>query len=146
VIYAGQGVHYARAWRSLKELAELLEAPVTTSLEGKSAFDETHPLYLGSGGKATPKAVRQFLDDSDVLFGIGCSFATTNFGVKMPKVGPERTFVHATLDPADINKDIPCDYALIGDAQLVLDALLLDVKDRLKGQTRGRAAGIVSTI
>ena len=51
LIYAGQGVHYAQAWAELKELAELLEAPVTTSLEGKSAFPEDHPLSLGSGGR-----------------------------------------------------------------------------------------------
>src|ERR1700682_1591516 len=56
VIYAGQGVHYARAWDSLRELAELLEAPVTASLEGKSAFPEDHPLALGSGSRAVPKA------------------------------------------------------------------------------------------
>ena len=55
MIYAGQGVHYARAWQQLRELAELLEAPVTTSLEGKSAFPENHPLSLGSGGRAIPK-------------------------------------------------------------------------------------------
>src|SRR6266404_2899468 len=53
VIYAGQGVHYAKAWTQLRELAELLEAPVTTSLQGKSAFPETHALSLGSGGRST---------------------------------------------------------------------------------------------
>src|SRR5262249_4470594 len=52
VIYAGQGVHWAKAWDELKELAELLAIPVCTSLEGKSAFPETHPLALGSGGLA----------------------------------------------------------------------------------------------
>src|SRR2546430_1457189 len=52
VIYAGQGVHYARAWQALRELVELLEAPVTTSLQGKSAFPETHPLSPGSGGRS----------------------------------------------------------------------------------------------
>ena len=57
VIYAGQGVHYARAWPHLRDLAELLEAPVTTSLQGKSAFPETHPLALGSGGRAVPQPV-----------------------------------------------------------------------------------------
>src|SRR5919198_2927688 len=111
VIYAGQGVHYARAWSSLKTLAELLEAPVTTSLEGKSAFPEKHPLYLGAGGRSHPRAVRTFLDRSDVVFGIGCSFAATGFGVRMPPVEPGRKFVHATLDPTDINKDIPADRA-----------------------------------
>ncbi|GAC1312930.1 MAG: thiamine pyrophosphate-requiring protein [Chloroflexota bacterium] len=146
VIYAGQGIHYAKGWAALKELAECLEAPVTTSLEGKSAFPEDHPLYLGAGGRSIPHAVRVFLDRSDLVFGIGCSFATTNFGVRQPKVDGERKFVHATLDPTDINKDIPADAAVIGDAQLVLDALLVEVKDRLKGQARGRTPGISAEI
>ena len=54
VIYAGQGVHYAKAWPQLKRLAERLAIPVTTSLGGKSSFPETHPLSLGSGGLAVP--------------------------------------------------------------------------------------------
>lgn len=85
VIYAGQGVHYAKAWDSLKRLAELLAAPVTSSLEGKSAFPESHPLSLGSGGRSMPKPVHEFLHNADVIFGIGCSFTETNFGVTMPK-------------------------------------------------------------
>ena len=84
VIYAGQGVHYAKAWNELREFAELLEAPVTTSLQGKSAFPENHPLSLGGGSRAVPKPVHQFLQRADVIFGIGCSFATTNYGVAMP--------------------------------------------------------------
>src|SRR6478672_4518645 len=83
VIYAGTGVHWAEAWAELKELAELLAVPVTTSLGGKSAFPETHPLSLGSGGLAIPQTVRTFLDKSDLIFFIGCSFTETNFGVKM---------------------------------------------------------------
>ena len=87
VIYAGQGVHYARAWDALRELAELLEAPVTGSLEGKSAFPEDHPLSLGVGSRSIPKAVRHFLNKADVIFGIGCSFGTTNYGVRLPRKG-----------------------------------------------------------
>ena len=60
VIYAGQGVHYARAWPQLRELAELLEAPVTTSLQGKSAFPENHALSLGSGGRSISQAAPSF--------------------------------------------------------------------------------------
>jgi acetolactate synthase-1/2/3 large subunit len=73
VIYAGQGVHYARAWPQLRALAERLALPVCTSLEGKSAFPENHALALGSGGAAVPKTVRHFLDEADLIFGIGCS-------------------------------------------------------------------------
>ena len=96
VIYAGQGVHYAKAWPQLRELAELLEAPVTTSLQGKSAFPENHPLSLGSGGRSISKQLHHFLHNADVIFGIGCSFTTTNYGVAMPK---GKRIVHATLDP-----------------------------------------------
>ena len=51
VIHAGQGVLYAEATDELIELAELLQAPVMTTLEGKSAFPEDHPLALGTGGR-----------------------------------------------------------------------------------------------
>ena len=64
VIYAGHGVHWAEAYDELKELAELLAIPVCTSLQGKSSFDETHPLSLGSGGRAYPRQVRHFLDNA----------------------------------------------------------------------------------
>jgi acetolactate synthase-1/2/3 large subunit len=139
VIYAGQGVHYARAWPELRQLADLLEAPVTTSLQGKSAFPETHPLSLGSGGRAISKQLHHFLNDADLIFGIGCSFATTNYGVAMPR---GKRIIHATLDPADINKDVPASLALVGDAGLTLQALLLEVRDRLGGRPRGRAATV----
>jgi acetolactate synthase-1/2/3 large subunit len=143
VIYAGQGVHYARAWDSLRALAELLEAPVTTSLQGKSAFPETHALSLGSGGLTTTKAVHHFLQKSDVIFGIGCSFATTSYGLKMPT---GKIFVHATLDPSDLNKDVPADHVLLGDAGLTLDALIEAVKDELGGKKRGRAEAVAAEI
>jgi acetolactate synthase I/II/III large subunit len=120
VIYAGQGVHYAKAWNELKALAEAWNIPVTTSIEGKSAFPENHPLSLGSGGRANPRAVKRFLAEADVIFGIGCSFALTGFGVGMPS---GKTIIHATLDPKDLNKDVPAKFGLIGDAKLTLDAL-----------------------
>ncbi len=143
VIYAGQGVHYAKGWAALHELAELLEAPVTTSLQGKSAFPEDHPLSLGSGGRAVPEPVHRFLSDADVIFGIGCSFATTSYGVTMPK---GKTFIHATLDPHDLNKDVPAEHAMIGDARLTLEALCAAVKERLGGKPRGRKAAVAAEI
>jgi acetolactate synthase-1/2/3 large subunit len=145
VLYAGQGVHYARAWDALRGLAELLEAPVTSSLEGKSAFPERHPLSLGAGSRSIPKPVRTFLDAADVIFGIGCSFGTTNYGVRLPRNGP--TYIQATLDPADLNKELPIQYALVGDAELTLRAVLAEVRARLpNGQPRGRAPAIAADI
>ena len=130
VLYAGQGVHYARAWPQLKRLAELLAAPTTTSLQGKSAFPEDHPLSLGSCGLAIPLAVRRYLDNADLIFGIGCSFTRTNFGTSMPQGTP---IIQATLDPMHINKDIPVELGLVGDAGLTLDAVIAEIEGRLDG-------------
>ena len=143
VIYAGQGVHYAQAWSELQQLAELLEAPVTTSLDGKSAFPENHPLSLGNGGRSMPEPVHVFVQNADVIFGIGCSFTRTNFGLTMPE---GKTYIHATLDPGDINKDVACHYPIVGDAALTLQALIDEVSDRLKNKPRGRYEGIVTEI
>jgi acetolactate synthase-1/2/3 large subunit len=142
VLYAGQGVHWAEAWGELKELAELLAIPVTTSLEGKSAFNEHHPLSLGSGGLAIPQSVRTFLDKSDLILGIGCSLSETNFGVKMPAGA---NIIHATLDPADINKDVPVSLGIVGDARIVLRALLDEVI-KLHGKSPKDAKSVAAEI
>jgi thiamine pyrophosphate-dependent acetolactate synthase large subunit-like protein len=139
VIYAGQGVHWAEAYAELRELAETLAIPVCTSLEGKSCFDETHPLSLGSGGRAYPKAVRSFLDRADVILGIGCSFTETNFGISMPA---GKTIIHATLDPMHLNKDVKIAHALVGDAKLTLRALV----DACKGAGRRDSKPVAAEI
>jgi thiamine pyrophosphate-dependent acetolactate synthase large subunit-like protein len=143
VIVAGQGVHYGKAWTQLKALAELLEAPVMTTLPGKSAFPENHPLSLGSGGIGIGEHLWHFLQNADFIFGIGCSFTRTSFGTPMPK---GKKIAHATLDPYAINKDVPVDLAAVGDAGLTLDALLEEVSDRLKGKPRDRLAAVTREI
>lgn len=141
VIYAGQGVHYGRAWAELVELAELLNAPVTTTLSGKSAFPENHPLYLGCANRSQPKAVMDYLRQSDLIFGIGCSFSATGFGIAMPKGIP---LIHATLDPADLHKDVTPTWTLVGDAQLTLRALLAEL--RRLAPARPQASDLAATI
>jgi thiamine pyrophosphate-dependent acetolactate synthase large subunit-like protein len=130
VIYAGAGIHWGNAYAELKELAELLGSPVCTSLEGKSAFDETHPLALGAGGAAMPKTVRHFLDNADVIFGAGCSFSENSFAVKMPK---GKTIVHLTSDANDLNKSVRSQVGLAGDTQLALRALVDACRQLLDG-------------
>jgi len=127
-IYAGQGVHWSEAYAELRALAEHLAIPVMTSLPGKSAFDETHPLALGSGGNGINGCVRKWLDECDLLFGIGCSFTATSFGLAIPE---GKRVIHATLDPLDIDKSVPSEIALVGDARLTLAALLEAVKRRV---------------
>ncbi|HKJ72499.1 MAG TPA: thiamine pyrophosphate-requiring protein [Alphaproteobacteria bacterium] len=144
LIYAGQGVHYARAWDELRRVAELLEAPVTTSLEGKSAFPENHLLSLGSGGVAMPGQVFQHVQDADVVFGAGASFSATPFGIQFPI--DNKVFIHNTVDPADINKNIPTEYPLVGDSRLALGMLAEALSDRLSGKPRGRAGKVSAKI
>jgi Thiamine pyrophosphate-requiring enzymes [acetolactate synthase, pyruvate dehydrogenase (cytochrome), glyoxylate carboligase, phosphonopyruvate decarboxylase] len=127
-IYAGQGIHWSEAYDELRALAEHLAIPVMTSLPGKSAFDETHPLALGSGGNGINGCVRKWLDECDLLFGVGCSFTATAFGLAIP---PGKRVIHATLDPLDIDKSVPCEVALVGDAKLTLSALLEAVRARV---------------
>ncbi len=129
VIYAGTGVQWAEAWAPLRRFAELLGAPVTTSLGGKSSFPETHPLSLGSGGNAVPKPVHHFVANADLIIGIGCSFTETNFGIKFPK---GKKFIQATLDPDHLAKDVPLVAALLGDAGLVLEALIGELSQTIK--------------
>jgi acetolactate synthase-1/2/3 large subunit len=130
LIYAGQGVHYAEAWPQLARLSELLAAPVCTSLGGKSAFPEDHSLSLGAGGVATPKPMHDFLNQADVIFGIGCSFTESSFAAKIPD---GKRIIQATLDPLDLNKDVPIELGLLGDAALTLDALNAVLEDTLDG-------------
>jgi thiamine pyrophosphate-dependent acetolactate synthase large subunit-like protein len=143
VIYAGQGIHWARAWQPLLRLAELLQAPVATSLQGKSAFPEDHPLALGAGGNAFPPTVPHFLKKADWIFGAGCSFTETAFGVAMPK---GKKFIHATLDPNHLNKDVRAEIGLIGDAQLTLEALCVEVERLIKSPRVSSVADEIAVI
>ncbi len=130
VIHAGQGVLYAEATDELVRLAELLQAPVMTTLPGKSGFPEDHPLALGASAVSTTKAIAHFLGKADVVFGVGCSFTRTSYGRTIP---PGKVIIHATNDAADVNKDYRADYALIGDAELVLRAVIDEVITQTNG-------------
>ena len=145
LIYAGQGVHYAQAWAQLREVAELLEAPVATSLEGKSAFPESHPLSLGTGGVSMPRALMEHLRDADVVFGAGASFTETGFGIRWSP-GDAKRFIHNTVDPVDVNKNVPAEVALVGDAALCLAQLRDVLFERTGGTPRGRRAAVEARI
>ncbi len=134
VLWAGQGVHYADASERLVALAELLPAPVVATNPGKSAIPENHPLALGAATRSSPKMFAEFLNGADLVLAIGSSLTKTNFG---PGVPPGKTIIHATNDPGDVNTDYRADLALVGDATLVLDALIAEVgRQRGKGDPR----------
>jgi acetolactate synthase-1/2/3 large subunit len=142
VLFAGQGVNYAEAWEPLRAFAELLELPVATSLNAKGAFPEDHPLSLGAASKSEPRQLAHFMQETDCLFGVGCSFSTTAYGLTVPS---DNTIVHSTLDTGDIDKEADVDVALPGDATLVLEALVDAAEERLDGP-RGRRDDVVAEI
>jgi acetolactate synthase-1/2/3 large subunit len=127
VIHAGQGVLYAEAGEELRELADLLQAPVMTTLEGKSAFPEDHPLALGTGGGGVMTGpVHTFLPRADVIFGVGCSLTRHGMATNIPA---GKTIIHATNDERDLNKNYPADHPILGDAKLVLRQFIDAVAD-----------------
>ena len=134
VIHAGQGVMYAGATDELVEFAELTQIPVMTTMAGKSAFPEKHPLALGSGSGVMNRACYQFVSRADVVFGIGTSF--TQHGMTM-SVPSGKTLIHATNDPIDIDKNYSIDHPILGDAKLVLRQFIDACKDILSGGQRG---------
>ena len=133
IIHAGQGILYAEATDELIQVAEFLQAPVMTTLSGKSAFPENHPLSVGTRASSTTGGVYRFLSRADLAFGIGSSFTKSGFAVPIPA---GKTLVHATNDDADINKDYKCQFPVLGDAKLVLTQLLEEMK--LQSGSQGR--------
>jgi len=127
VLHAGQGVLYAQAWNELIRLAELLNAPVMTTLGAKGVFPEDHPLSLGSGGSTTTAAVVHFLTEADLVFGVGCSLTRTEFGVKIPS---GKVIIHNTNSSEDLNKDYVTDHAILGDTKLVLQQIIQELEGR----------------
>jgi acetolactate synthase-1/2/3 large subunit len=145
VIHAGQGVLYAEASDDLLELAELLQSPVMTTMEAKSAFPEDHPLALGTGGPAVTGHTLQYLREADVVFGIGCSFTRHGMATTIPA---GKTLIHATNDERDLHKNYYTDHPILGDAKLVLRQFIDAARDPLGKATRkdSKVAGEIQQV
>src|SRR2546421_3225868 len=129
IIIAGQGVLYAEASAELLELAELLDIPVMTTTDGKSAFPEDHALALGSGGVVYTGHGRHFLFESDVIFAIGTSL--TRHNISTPIIPSGKKIIHCTNDARDLYKANDTAIPILGDAKLVLAQLTEAAKDRI---------------
>src|SRR5262249_4018365 len=127
IIHVGHGVLWAEAWDELRELAELVQAPVMTTMAAKSAFPENHPLSIGTGGHTLTDRAARFLVRSDLVFGVGCSFARGAFSTPIP--GKKR-LVHITHDAAHVDGESAAGQAVIGDAKLVLRQLIDEIGRR----------------
>jgi acetolactate synthase-1/2/3 large subunit len=148
LIYAGSGVLQAKASQELERLAELLSAPVMTSLGGKSAFPENHPLALGLGGFPVSQlgtaAAYKFAQQTDCLLAVGNLFGDQ---ATRAKAWPEGVkLIHAHIDFAEINHNYQADLALVGDAKLVLADLAAAVEDRLAKGKHGPSPEVVAEV
>ena len=141
LIWAGAGVMSAGATEELRTLAELLDIPVYTSMPGKSAFDERHPLSVGAGGATVGGPAREWLDNCDVLFAVGSSLTATPYGQRF---SPDKFLIHSVIADEEINKDTVADIGLVGDAKLTL-AAMIDVAKGLVGES-GRASGVQARV
>jgi thiamine pyrophosphate-dependent acetolactate synthase large subunit-like protein len=127
MIWAGQGVLYAQATAELTAVAEMLAAPVMTTLMGKSAFNERHPLALGTGSYSATSMVRNSLEHCDTIFAVGAGLTKSIFA---PAIPSGKKIVHVTVDPRDLNKDYPADVSILGDARLVLSQFIEELKSQ----------------
>jgi thiamine pyrophosphate-dependent acetolactate synthase large subunit-like protein len=134
LLYVGEGVLYADATSELRQFAELAQVPVLTTLKGKSAFPEGHPLSVGVRGSLA----EHFLRKADVLFSIGSSLFPNRFSHAVPDA-EKKTIVQCTVDTLDINRSYETRHAVIGDAKLTLQALSQELSTRTGGARKNPA-------
>jgi acetolactate synthase-1/2/3 large subunit len=129
IILAGHGVMESEAMDQLRTLAERLQIPVATTLLGIGAFPASHELSLGMMGMHGEAWVNQAIQQSDLLIACGMRFDDRVTGV-LSSYAPNAKKIHIEIDPAEINKNVKADIALIGDLREVLEAMLPQIAPR----------------
>ena len=143
LILAGQGGLYAEASAELAEVAMLLGAPVATTLQGKSAIPEAHPLAAGVGALSTTAMTAHYLQASDCVLAVGTSLTRAPF---TPAIPAGKTIVHATNDPIDINKEYAAALGIVADARLFLAQLAAELRREVGDGRAERRAATADTI
>lgn len=127
IIFAGNGVAMSGAFDELRALAELLQAPVATTLVGKGVFPETHPLSVGTTGIWGARVANDTTRNADVILAVGTAFGEADcsswrsdhtFDI------PGSTLIQIDIDPQEIGKSYPVDIGILGDAKATLAQLV----------------------
>lgn len=137
LVIAGGGVLASEAADRVRRLAELLGAPILTSLAGRGSLPDEHALAAGGLGAHKNMVSKRLLHEADVVLGLGTRFEEmeTNWQpAAMPR--PEATYIQVDLDPEELGRSIPAAIPVLGDIRATLDAVL----DRLDGDERVEAA------
>jgi len=131
ILYVGGGVIRADASKELLALAELLHAPVTTTLMARGAFPDSHPQHLGMPGMHGTVPAVTALQKSDLLITLGARFDDRVTGdVKTFAKGAK--VIHVDIDPAEIGKIRHADVPIVGDAKVVISMLIAELQVQMK--------------
>jgi acetolactate synthase-1/2/3 large subunit len=130
VIYAGGGILKARAAAALRELAEMTDIRVVTTLMARGAFPDDHPLCLGMPGMHGNATAVTALQKSDLLITLGARFDDRITG-KVSAFAPEAKVIHVDIDPAEQGKVRRPDVPIVGDCRLVIEELIVAIRDLL---------------
>lgn len=138
-VYVGAGVLFSEASAELVRLAELLTLPVATTLNGKSAFPEDHPLALGIGGygRASYSSLpaTKIAESADIILTIGCGFKQH---ATLARPSERVKHVQIDVDPSEINRDHVADVAILADAKVALAQMIEAAKARLPAARQAR--------
>jgi acetolactate synthase I/II/III large subunit len=133
VIIAGNGVHAARAWTELAELADLLAIPVATTATGKSAMAEVHPQALGVFGNWGQAVANEVVSNADAVLVVGSRLAPTDTCFENPELldADRQVFLQIDVEPLNVGRHYPVKGAIVADARDALAALIAELKPRL---------------
>ncbi len=127
IILAGGGVRLSNAHEVVLKLAETIPAFVVTTLMGKGAIPETHPLCLGFIGMHGTKYGNYAVMEADLIIAIGCRFSDRTVG-RFSEFAPNAKIIHIDIDPAEIGKNVRVDVPIVGDAKQILQEMIKMIK------------------
>src|SRR3954454_13525483 len=128
VLYVGGGVLKAEASAQLRELAELTEIPVVTTLMARGAFPDSHPQHLGMPGMHGTVAAVEAMQKADLLIALGARFDDRVTG-KLSTFAPDAKVIHADIDPAEIGKNRIADVPIVGDCRETIADLVVALQE-----------------
>ncbi len=132
ILYAGGGILKARAAAALKELAELCDIHVVTTLMARGAFPDDHKLCLGMPGMHGNYTAITAMQKADLLIALGSRFDDRVTG-KVSAFAPDAKIIHVDIDPAELGKVRRPDVPIVGDCRLVIEEIIKAIKDILNG-------------
>ena len=144
VLYVGGGVIKSDSHEALRELADLTQAPVTTTLMARGAFPDSHPLALGMPGMHGMYAAVAALQESDLIVALGARFDDRVTG-KLATFAPKAKIVHADIDPAEIGKNRAPDVAIVGDLRTIMSELARATRKLVQSEGPADTADWVAT-